>query len=146
MVGRRDYFARVRRNGETNPVTIIVILALIAAGFYAYHVVPVYLDNATVREKCQEAFNIYWVNGDNMARQKLTFNVNTVIGEHFEVDEDGVERVVKGLGVPEDDIFIEESDETLTVRVTYARTIQFSPLKNRKTFQLMAEKVGKKGQ
>ncbi len=146
MVGRRDYFARVRRNGETNPVTIIVILALIAAGFYAFHVGPVYIDNATVREKCAEAFNVYRVNGEDIARQKLTYAVNATIGEHLEVDEDGVERVVKGLGVPEEGIFLEETDETLTVRVTYTRTIQFSPLKNRKTFQLMAEKVGKKGQ
>lgn len=145
MVGRRDYFARVRRNGETNPVTIIVILALIAAGFYAYYVVPLYLDNGEARERVTQAFNVYWVDGEAAARDRLQFQLS-VIGEHFEVGEDGVEQVVKGLGIPADDILIEETDASLTVRIAYSRTVQFSPLKTRKTYQFVAEKVGKKGQ
>jgi hypothetical protein len=135
----------VRRNGETNPVTIIVIIAVIAAGFYGYHVAPVYMDNLEAKGAVEQAFNVYWLEGDKNAKDKLLIRLNEKgVGNHLKVDENGVESWPTGLGVDPDNITIEEQDGKLTVRVTYDRVIQFDPLKKRKTFHIVAEKVGKK--
>ncbi len=134
----------VRRNGETNPVTIILILALTAAGFYGYHVGPVYWDNLEAKEACAQAFNLYWLNGAESAKSTMLFRLNSKVGKHLEVDDDGVERWLPGLGVDPDNVIIEETAGTLTVRVTYDRVVHFKPLKKRKVFHVVAEKVGQK--
>lgn len=136
----------MRRNGESNPVTWIVVLALIGAGFYGYHVGPVYMDNLEVKEAAAEAFNLYWTNGEKNARDRLVIRLNEKgIGTHLEVDENGVESWKPGLGIdPERVTFVDSPDGTLRVTVNYDRVVIFSPLKKRKIFNVTAEKVGKR--
>lgn len=136
----------MRRNGETNPVTWIVVLALAGAGFYGFHVGPVYMDNLEVKEAAAEAFNVYWNENEDSARAKLVSRLNQKNqSKHLEVDENGVEAWKPGLGIdPERVTFTEGGDGTLTVRVNYDRVVIFSPLKKRKTFNVTAEKVGKR--
>lgn len=137
----------MRRNGESNPVTYLVIIALAAAGFYAYHVGPVYWDNLEAKEAVGQAFNVYWLEGEKIAKAKLLIRLNEKgVGNHLEVDENGVEHWKPGLGIDPDNVIIEETNGSLAVRVTYDRVIEFKPLKKRKTFHIVAEKVGKKVQ
>lgn len=134
----------MRSNGETNPATIIVAVALIGAAYYGFFVVPLYLDNLEVREACDEAFNVYVLQGEDMARQKLMFRLNGPrgIGWHFETDEDGDEVKKVGLEVNEDDVTVKFDDKTkeLLVRVEYTRTIQFKPFEKRKTYPFSAQR------
>lgn len=135
----------MRRNGESNPVTYIVVVLLVAAAFYVFHVGPVYVDNMEVKEAANEAFNVYWLNGEDAARNKLVGRLNRGVGAHLAVDENGVESWPAGLGIdPERVTFVETDDGQLTVTVNYDRVIEFSPLKKRKTFNVTATKVGKK--
>lgn len=135
----------MRRNGESNPVTWIVVLALIGAGFYGYHVGPVYMDNLEVKEAAAEAFNVYWTDGETVARRKLIIRLNEKgFGTHLEVDENGVESWKPGLGIDPERVTFTDSAGTLRINVSYERVVIFTPLKKRKTFQVSAEKVGKR--
>lgn len=137
----------VRRNGETNPVTILIIIAVAAAGFYGYHVAPVYMDNMEAKGAVEQAFNVYWLEGEKNAKDKLLIRLNEKgVGNHLVVDENGVESWRSGLGIDPDNVVFDESNGKLSVRVTYDRVIQFDPLKKRKTFHIVAEKVGKRAQ
>lgn len=145
-LGERGYLRAVRRNGESNPVTYIVVLALLAAGFYIFHVAPVYMGNLEAKEAVGEAFNKYFIDGEAVARSWLLVRLNQKNNDtrHLEVDEEGVEEWKPGFGVKEEDLTIEFDDatRTLTVRVEYDRVVEFAPLKKRKTFHLIAEKIG----
>jgi hypothetical protein len=136
----------VRRNGETNPVTVVLVLALAGAGFYVYHVAPVYMDNMEAKEAATECFNTYWSDGPEVARNRLLNRLNGAKSgtSHLTTDENGVEVVVPGLGLENEQVTIVLQPETrkLTVRIEYERTIRFAPLKKYKKFHLVAEKVG----
>jgi hypothetical protein len=139
---------RVRKNGETNPVTVLLIVALVAVAFYVFHVGPLYWDNLEAKEAAAEAFNIYYTDGEDIARSKLMtrLNIRSTNTEHYEVDEDGVENIKPGYGLKDENVvFIYEEDtKKLTVRITYDRIVEFKPFKKRKTYHLVAEKVGKR--
>jgi hypothetical protein len=136
----------VRSNGETNPATILLVVALAAAGFYGFHVVPLYLDNLEVREACDQSFNVYVLEGEASARDKLMQRLNGSrgIGWHFAENDEGQEVKQVGLGVKESDVTIDFDSQSkqLLVRVEYQRTIQFKPLKTRKTYRFSAQKSG----
>ncbi len=134
---------------ETNPVTVLVLIALVGAGFYGFHVAPLYLDNMEVKEACDEAFNAYIQQGEGPARHRLMIRLNVknlvnekVIGWHFAVDDDGVETIKPGLGLTDEQVTFDFDDQTrkLTVAVNYTRTVQFNPLKKRKTYRFSAQK------
>lgn len=128
---------------ETNPVSVILVIALAAAGFYGFHVAPLYLDNLEVKEATAEAYNAWIVDGEERARFKLMSRLNDKgTGYHFEVDDDGVEQVKPGLGIPDEQVTFEFDDRSrlLTVSVTYKRTVQFKPLEKRKTFSFSVVK------
>jgi hypothetical protein len=135
---------RLRRNGETNPVTWIVVVLLIGAGFYGYHVGPVYMGNMEMKEAAAEAFNVYWSEGEKTALDKLLIRVNSPKTgvTHLEVDEDGVESWKDGFGITSEMVTFTEVGGKLTVRVEYDRYVDFKPLKKRKKFHLIAEKTG----
>lgn len=137
----------MRTNGESiNPVTYLVFLALAAAGFYAYHVGPLYYDNLEARDAAGEAFAVYALSGEQVAHNKLLTRLNqrSPNTTHFEVDRDGVESEKPGYGLTDDNISFnfDESTRTLTVRIEYDRFVDFKPFKKRKSYHLVAEKTG----
>ena len=134
----------MRKNGETNPVTYLFFALLAAAGFYAFHVGPVYWDNMAAKEAASEALNVYIMTGEDAARLGLLNRLNALSPDtmHFQVDAEGVETEQPGYGVTDDNITFKEQGKKVTVRLEYDRTIQFKPLKKRKTFHLVAEKTG----
>jgi hypothetical protein len=136
----------VRNNGETNPVTYLV-LALVAAGlFYGYHVAPLYYDNLAARDIAGEAFAVYILKGEAAALDGLLIRANAKSPDtsHYEVDKDGVESVAPGYGLTEDNVkfTFDETTRKLTVRIEYDRIVEFKPLKKRKSYHLVAEKTG----
>ncbi len=134
----------MRKNGETNPVTYLLFALLAAAGFYAFHVGPVYWDNMNAKEAAGEALNVYILNGEDAARMGVLNRLNVLNPDtsHFEVDKDGVETEQPGLGLTDDNVTLKLEGKKITVRIEYDRVIQFKPLKKRKTYHLVAEKVG----
>ena len=138
----------MRKNGESNPVTILLVIAIVAGGFYTFHVAPLYMDNLEVKEAVTEAFNNYFnVGGEKKARDTFLLRMNDSHSKfrHLEIDEEtGAEVEKPGFGFTDDDISFDESDDkVLRVRVAYKRTVTFKPLKYKKTFSLVAEKKGK---
>ncbi|MBL8912389.1 MAG: hypothetical protein JNM17_16980 [Archangium sp.] len=137
---------RLRRNGESNPATYIVLVLLALAGWYVYTVSPVYLDNLEANKLVEEAVNQAFIDGaPDAAKSRLLFKLNNMEGTtHLELDENGAEVWKPGLGVQEDNVqFIFENDnKKLTVRVEYTRVIQYKPLKKRKIFNVVATKSG----
>lgn len=136
----------VRNNGETNPVAYLLVVLVAAAGFYAYHVAPLYWDNLEAKEAAAEAFNVYIVSGEATARSKMMIRLNAKSPNtsHYEVDKDGVESIKPGYGLSDDNIVFtfDESTRKLIVRIEYDRIVEFSPLKKRKSYHLVAEKTG----
>lgn len=137
----------MRRNGETNPVTIIVLVLIAAAGFYAFHVVPVYMDNLDVRTYVGEAFSQYWLQGEASARANLiiTMNDKQKAVSHVGLNKRGEREVMMGYGIePEDVKFtLDERTKVVTVRLEYDRVVTFAPLKKYKVFHFVVEKSGK---
>ncbi|MEW6430976.1 MAG: hypothetical protein AB1730_05650 [Myxococcota bacterium] len=140
---------RMKPSGKVNPVSVLLLLALVGAGWWAVIFVPVYLDNLDVREAVDAAFSRYHVEGEQRARQFLMdrLNVRTpqgTIGHHFELDEEGVERELPGLGVPEENVTFDyvERDSLLTVRVEYDRVVVLKPTQARRTLHFVVEKSG----
>ncbi len=136
----------MRKSGETNPVTVLVVLLLAAAGFYAFHVGPLYMDNLEAKEAATEAFNVWFADGEQVALGRLLVRLNgkNPGTSHYEVDEEGVESLKPGFGLTEDNITFtyDEAEKRLTVRIEYDRIVEFAPLKKRKSYHLIAEKTG----
>lgn len=138
---------RVRKNGETNPVTVLLGLAFVGVCYYVYFVGPLYLDNLEAKEAAAEGFNVYFNKGEEAARTAVLFRLNVQSPDfsHLEVDENGVEVTKPGFGLVEEnvDFIFDEPTGQLRVRISYDRTVDFKPFKKRKTYHLVAEKVGK---
>lgn len=136
----------MRRNGETNPGTILAVVALLCGGFYVFHAGPVYTGNLEVKEAVGEAFNKYFLDGEVVARDMLLIRLNVKAKDqtHLEVDEEGTETWEPGFGIQDDNVTFtyDEKDKRLTVRVEYDRVVDFKPLKYRKVFHVVAEKSG----
>ena len=136
----------MRNNGETNPVTYLLVVLAAAALFYGYHVGPLYYDNLAARDAAGEAFSLFILQGEPRAKQNLLIRLNAKSPDtsHYEVDKDGVEGIKPGYGLTEDNVVFnfDESTRKLTVRIEYDRIVEFSPLKKRKSYHLVAEKTG----
>lgn len=136
----------MRNNGETNPVTYLVLVALVAAGFYGYHVGPLYFDNLEARDAAGEAFAVWSLQGEKYALDKLLVRLNAKSPNtsHYEVDKEGVESIKPGYGLSKDNITFDwdEGTRKLSVRIEYDRVVEFKPFNKRKTYHLVAEKTG----
>lgn len=149
MTGRgwRGYSDRVRNNGESNPATYVLLVLLALVGYYAYFVVPVYLDNLEVKEAVSEAHNGWFTEGGRaQSRDRLLVRLNQRNPDvtHFEVDEAGVETEKPGFGITQEQVSFDydESSKRLTIRVEYDRIVTFVPFKKRKTYHFVVERTG----
>ena len=136
----------MRNNGETNPGTYVFLVLVAAAGFYVFHVAPLYWDNLEAKDAANEAFAVWQMKGEKVAHDNLMarLNLKSTGTSHYEVDADGVESIKPGYGVTDDNVTIafDESTRKLTVRIEYDRIVEFAPLKKRKSYHLVAEKTG----
>jgi len=139
----------MKPSGKVNPVSVILLLALGGGIYWAVTFVPTYYNNLDVREAVDAAFSRFTVEGEDRAHQYLLSRLNRgtqegIIGHHFEVDEDGVEHEVPGLGVADEDVTFEFDERTseLTVRVEYDRVVVLRPFQKRRTLHFVVEKTG----
>ncbi|MFL5350901.1 MAG: hypothetical protein ACJ8AT_39540 [Hyalangium sp.] len=118
-----------------NLITLLV-LVLVAGGIYvAAKVVPFYVDNLDVEDAVSAAFNLSGRNGnDGILRAEIRSRTMRM-GSHVETDTWGVDHVVPGLGLTDDQIEIERSRITDNVRieVTYQRDVEFALFKRTHT-------------
>jgi hypothetical protein len=140
----------MKPSGKVNPVSVLALLALGGATYWAILFLPVYYDNLEVKEALDAAFSQARVEGEERAKTWLMRRLNGVtpgqgtLGTHLEVDEDGVERELPGLGVPEENVTFtwDDRESTLTLRVEYDRVVVLKPSDKRKVLHFVAEKKG----
>ena len=140
----------MKPSGKVNPVTVLLLLAIGGAVYWAVMFGPMYLDNFEVREAVDSAWSLWATDGEDHTYQWLLNRLNNrtqmgTMGSHFEVDEDGVEKLLPGLGVPEDNITFayDENTKMLTVRVEYQRVVVLKPSDKRRTMRFVVEKRAK---
>lgn len=138
--------------GKTNPVTVLSIIGLVVAGWYAFYMVPLFMDNLEAQEACAQAVNIAAGEGAEAAKAAILHRLNEIhggndpAGWHYVVDEEtGVEGVANGLGVLGDNITvtINEQAKTIDVDMQYDRVVQLKPLDKRTTTHFTIHKAGK---
>ncbi len=124
----------------------LTVAALAAAAYLGVMFVPVYLDNLNARDIVNTSFNQY---RDLRSLEALAETVlrqfNAVPwATHVVEDKNGEKQVVKGLGLTEDNLFINFNEETrtLTLRVTYSRTVQLKPTDKVRKVNFVVERVG----
>jgi hypothetical protein len=107
----------------------LVMLALVVGGIYvAAKIVPLYVDNMDVEEAVAATFNLAGRNGnDGLLRGEIRSRTMHM-GSHVETDSWGVDHVVPGLGLTDEQIIIERSRVTENVRieVNYQREVEFA--------------------
>jgi hypothetical protein len=139
-------------SGKTNPVSVLTVVGLVIAGWWGFHHLPLYFDNLEAQEAAAQAINIAVTETPEAAKANILRRLNFMhggndpAGWHFQVDEEtGVESVVKGLGVLDDNVNVDvDTDEKkVTVRVEYDRVIELTPLKQRRTIHFSITKTGK---
>ena len=113
--------------GAVNPLSVIVILAILAAVYYVAIFAPAYLDNIDVTDAVVSAYNQTGQAQDETIRTNLRDKLKR-IGTHREPNENGELVEVLGLGIPDEDVTYEVNpDNTVTVQVKYVREIRLKP-------------------
>ncbi len=133
----------LRARGAVNLVTLFLLLALVAAGYAAWLLVPLYLDNLDMREAVTATFNRMGADPEDARIRNYLVGRAKGIGTHWETHSG--ERVEKpGLGLTEEDVVIERDPAAQTgrVQVDYQREVRLWPTDAYKTLDFHVEKAG----
>lgn len=124
---------------------MVLLLAAIAGAIYVgAKIAPFYVDNMDVKEAVDAAFNLAGRNtNDSILRAEIRDRTSRM-GSHVETDSWGVDHVVPGLGLTDDQIVIERSRITDNVRieVTYQREAELSLFNRVHVVELRVVKEG----
>lgn len=134
----------MRAAGKVNIGMLLFLVAVAGAIFVAAKVVPVYVDHMDVKEAVDATFNLAGRNNnDGLLRGEIRERTMRM-GHHVETDSWGVDQVVPGLGLTDEQITIERSrvTENVKIEVTYEREVDFSPFNYTRTLQMRAVKEG----
>ncbi len=127
----------------------LVLLTLLAGViFAAVMLVPVYVDNFTVKEAVAAAHNKAIQVYDEQMMRNTIIERTSRLGYHWEYDKFGRPTRMPGLGLLPEQIVIERSPVTSSVliRVEYDRTVRFKPTSYTRTLHFRVEKEGIPGQ
>lgn len=137
----------MKPSGKVNPVSVLLLLGLIAGVWAVVTYFPVYWDNLSVREVASGAAITYLSKDEEGVLREVLRRTNTMgaegtIGWHFEEDEDGVEQKKPGLGLTEDNVTVsfDQPTRTLTVHISYDRVVELKPFDKRKLVHFEVEK------
>lgn len=134
----------VRNHGKVSLVTL-VLLALVAGGIYLLVMfVPFYIDHLDVKEAVQAVHNMSGRNpNDGQLRSEIRQRTSQM-GSHVERDSWGVDHVVHGLGLTDDQITIERSSvmDNVRVEVQYDREVHLKPFNYVYTLHMSAVTEG----
>jgi hypothetical protein len=126
----------------------MVFLALLAGGIYlGVMLLPVYVDNFTVREAVTVAHNRAAQGADEAMLRNVIIERTSRLGYHWERDRFDQSIRMPGLGLTDEDITIERSSvsESLRIEVNYERRIRFVPSKYVRTLRFRVVKEGVPG-
>ena len=137
----------MRASGKVNPVSVVLLLAMIAGGWWLFTYVPIYWDNLRVKEIAGGSALSYLTGSEEGAVREVIRRANStrpeeVVGWHFEVDDDGLETMLPGLGLTEDNVSVtfDEATRTVTVHISYDRTVELKPFERRAQVHFEVEK------
>lgn len=124
----------------------LVALGVIAAIYAAAMFGPLWLDHFDAKDLVNSTFNQFRELGPEQFKIELLRKLNLVDwATHQELDEDGVMQEVKGLGLTDDDIFVEYDERTkiLWVKLTYTRRVVLKPTDKVRVFKFTIERKEK---
>lgn len=129
---------------KTNPVTVLVVLLLLAAGWWGWIFGPLYIDHLEVKEAASQIVNLVpQARGVDDAIATPLTRLNTRVGWHYQVDEEtGEESVQPGLGLTAENNVVLDVDEErkhIKVRIAYSRVVQLKPFQRRQRVAFAAE-------
>lgn len=134
----------VRNTGKANIGSLVLLAAVAGAIFIAVKVVPHYVDHMDVVEAVEAAHNLSGRNtNDSILRAEIRTRTSRM-GTHVETDSWGVDQVVPGLGLTDEQILIERSPitENVKIEVVYQREVDFSPFGYSRVLEMRAVKEG----
>ncbi|MDP1915204.1 MAG: hypothetical protein Q8L14_03085 [Myxococcales bacterium] len=124
----------------------LVALSVLAALYAAVMFGPLWLDHFDAKDLVNSTFNQFRELGPEQFKAELLRKLNLVEwATHKAPDEDGVMQDVKGLGLTDDDIFVEFEERTkiLWVKVTYTRRVVLKPTEKVRVFKFTIERKEK---
>jgi hypothetical protein len=127
-----------------NLVFLAVAAAIAGVIYVVAKVAPFYVDHMDVEEAVSATFNLARRNGnDGVLRAEIRSRTGRM-GTHVERDSWGIDQVVPGLGLTDEQIEIERSQITENVRieVNYQREVDFALFHYVHVLNLRAVKEG----
>ena len=124
----------------------LAALGVLAAIYAAVMFGPLWLDHFDAKDLVNSTFNQFRELGPEQFKVELLRKLNLVDwATHQELDEDGLMKEVKGLGLTDDDIFVEYDERTkiLWVKLTYARRVVLKPTDKVRVFKFTIERKEK---
>jgi hypothetical protein len=125
----------------------LAVASLVTGLYLAFMFVPIYIDNLDAKDIMNTCFNQYRdMRSPEVLSETLLRQYNSVDwATHVEEDEFGEKKVVNGLGLTSDDLFIEFDERTkiLTLRITYSRIVQLKPTEKLRKVTFVLDRVGK---
>jgi hypothetical protein len=117
---------RSRDSGRINIVSLALIAGVLAAGYYGWMYVPLWVDNLSLKEVMRVAANEANRNrDDDLLRKEILYKVKD-IGKH-EVVVDGQRQWPGSIDLLADDVHItrDADTKTVTIQIEYDRQITY---------------------
>lgn len=135
-----------RPKGKINFIGVLMLAGITYGIWWIVTYSTVYLDNLDVKNAVNTAFNQSPRSTDEAMRAGVirALNFNSV-GWHWEENDDGLKQRKPGLGLTDEQVEIErdEVNNTILVRVAYAREVELAPFDKLDTVKFVVEKQGK---
>jgi len=136
----------MRAHGKVNVIALLIVGALLYGAWWGLNFGKAYLTNTfDVKDAVVKTFNQWGLRNEETLRSRLAIMLNGKnMGHHLETNDMGEDVEVGGLGVSDDNIFIDADDNAkhLTIRVEYDQTIHLWPLKGTRVVHFVSEKSG----
>jgi hypothetical protein len=110
----RNLSSRRSQSGQIQFSLVLVVLVALLGGYFFYALYPAFLDEIDVRQAIQAVANDGWHLKGREDLHRQVMDKLAVIGSHPDVRDDGTPIVVRGLGVPDDDVIITCTDPIQT--------------------------------
>jgi len=127
----------------------LVLLLLVGGGIYlGVMLVPLYIDNFTVKEAVTVAHNRVAQGADDDSIRNVIIERTSRLGYHWERDRFDQNIRMPGLGLQPEQITIERSMVTpsIKIQVDYERRVRFVPSKYVRTIRFRVAREGIPGQ
>jgi hypothetical protein len=134
----------VRDSGKVSLGTLVLLLLLGGAVYFAALYVPLWVDSLDVREAVAAAHNLAGQNRNDAVLRNEIRHRTAQMGTHEETDSFGDTVTVPGLGLTDEQILIERNEVTgsVFIEVDWERVVTLWPTRSEHTFSFSAVKEG----